>query len=222
MYCNLVLLGNQASISHPIPRNKRCSLWRTLSWILLSLHIIHIPIIRNIKIIFNNLYMVLFLKLIFSMFSLSSWTNLSYLSKLSKTPAVKTQKQTSPIALIWSSLQNNTHTHLLWVFVKSTLLCHVLISHKSKSQIFLLILNYGVLKRHLTVASLVLKISLASSKLHFSSLHSRSRFPGFISSRKEFARRERSSMWARRGSENTEHTERVKPWCRPMLRQRLL
>lgn len=108
MYCNLVLLGNQASISHPIPENKRCSLWRTLSWILLSLHIIHIPIIRNIKIIFHNLYMVLFLKLIFSMFSLSNWTNLSYLSKPSKTPAVKTQKQTSPIALIWSSLQNNT------------------------------------------------------------------------------------------------------------------
>lgn len=104
MYCNLVLLGNQASISHPIPRNKRCSLWRTLSWILLSLHIIHIPIIRNIKIIFNNLYMVLFLKLIFRMFSLSSWTNLSYLSKLSRTPAVKTQKQTSP-----TNITNRTH-----------------------------------------------------------------------------------------------------------------
>lgn len=123
MYCNLVLLGNQASISHPIPRNKRCSLWRTLSWILLSLHIIHIPVIRNIKIIFNNLYMVLFLKLIFSMFSLSSWTNLSYLSKLSKTPAVKTQKQTSPITLIWSSLQNNTHTHTSCGYLSSRHYC---------------------------------------------------------------------------------------------------
>lgn len=46
------------------------------------------------------------------------------------------------------------------------------------------------------MASLVLKISLASSKLHSSSLHSRSNDGGFISSIKVLALLERRSMCA--------------------------